>query len=199
MEQLDQTDERPLFSFDMDGVICRPPLGINFTIRRNFHTRVMPETARERKSLEDMRRSHRLLALGLEALRFAGRRPMPDAKAGLEAVAELAAPVLVTGRSFYGKHQIDKWLRHHGLRDYFTELLPNSTHFGNAQYKLWIARQRSILFHVDDDPATTEYLARHQLQAVFLRDWPLNRGLKYPANVIVIRRLDELATHLHRM
>jgi hypothetical protein len=52
--------------------------------------------------------------------------------------------------------------------------------------------------HVDDDGATAYYLAHHSLPRVYLRDWPRNRGLPYPANVEVVGSLIEIAERLAR-
>ncbi len=188
-------ERRPEFSFDMDGVICRPPMGVNVTIARRMLKRPMPTEVSEQR-LEDVGKGRRMLMYGLDVLRFFGRVPMPDAVEGLAAIYEFAQPVLVTGRSFHGYRLIDRWLQQYGMRQYFSELLPNHTPLGGAQYKLWTAQRRGIAWHVDDDGSVVEYLARNGLGTVFLRDWPRNRGLPYPPNVVVIHRLSEIARHL---
>ncbi|MBI4497615.1 MAG: hypothetical protein HY689_06950 [Chloroflexi bacterium] len=185
--------QRPAIGFDLDGVICRPPFGINFAIRRGLRGRPLP-TAFSWKGGAPPR--GRFLRMGLEVLRFAGRRPMPDAAAGLRAVVELRRPLLVTGRSVLGQALLERWLERHDLRQYFAEVLPNPTALTGPQYKLWTARTRGLREHVDDDGATVYYLALHGVHRVYLRDWPRNRGLPYPPSVQVIRSLEELAEHL---
>ncbi|MFN8532222.1 MAG: hypothetical protein U0556_01575 [Dehalococcoidia bacterium] len=179
---------KPEIAFDLDGVICRPPLGVNVAISRSLHTRPLPPEIGERSV--DKLRALRVLRYGLETLKYYGRRPLPDAKDGLAAVSEFRTPVVVTARNAIGTPIIARWLEIHDLRPYITEIIGNSTHLSPGQHKLRIARLRGISEHVDDDGSVAYYLARNGLKTVYLREWFFNRGLPYPDNV---RKVDVLA------
>ncbi len=182
----------PAIAFDLDGVICRPPFGLNIAIRRGLRGRPLPLELLSGQDARPRSSTH-LIRLGLEVLRFAGRRPMPDAAAGLRAVVAMRRPMVVTGRSAAGRVLLERWLERYGLRQYFAEVLPNGTALSSSQYKLWTARSRGLREHVDDDGSTVYYLATNGLPAIYLRDWPRNRGLPYPPTVHVLRSLEELA------
>jgi hypothetical protein len=59
-------------------------------------------------------------------------------------------------------------------------------------------RRLNIDEHVDDDGAITYYLAKKGIKQLFLRDWPRNQGLPYPANVAHFTNISEIARHLSR-
>jgi hypothetical protein len=185
---------KPLIAFDLDGVLCRPPLGVNVAISRSLQTRPLPPEVGERKS--DRMRGLRLLRYGLETLKYFGRRPLPDARAGLEAVSELRTPIVVTARNAIGTPLIERWLEMHGLATFIAEIVGNNTHLSPGQHKLRIARLRGIKEHVDDDGSVAYYLARNGLDRVYLREWMFNRGLPYPPNVIRVSRLPAIAEDL---
>ena len=188
---------KPPLTFDLDGVICRPPFGVNLGISRNLHLPPLPATIAPRATPERPGPRGTLRQL-LHTLRYLGRRPMPDARAGLLAIRELREPILVTARSAVVLPMIDAWLRRHDLRDCFAALYANDTALRAAQFKLHRVRALGAAAHVDDDGATAYYLARHGLPCVYLRDWPRNRALPYPPNVQVVRSLLDLADHLAR-
>src|SRR3954471_9680878 len=39
-------NDKPYISFDFDGVICRPPFGMNQVLGRNLHEEELPESIR---------------------------------------------------------------------------------------------------------------------------------------------------------
>ena len=187
----------PFIAFDLDGVICRPPLGVNLAIRRGLRGRPLPDALDPDHPLLREPQA-RLWRLGFELLRFVGRRPMADAAAGLRAVGALRRPLLVTGRSAVGREFLERWLDRYDLRQFFAEILPNPTGLSGSQYKLWMARSRGLREHVDDDGSVVYYLAANGVPRVYLRDWPRNRGLPYQRSVHVIHSLEELADQLAR-
>jgi len=190
-----ESGARPIFSFDVDGVLCRPPLGLNLAIAGRFGIPPLPEPVAHEAQARS--RGRRALAAALEALRFAWRTPMPDAAAGLAAVSAVVTPVIVTGRSDVGRGLMERWLERHGLKAYFTDIHMSIGALRGPQFKLATLRRRDIFQHIDDDGATVRYLAADGRARIYLRDWPLNRG-EYPANVTVVRSLGDLAETLAR-
>jgi len=178
---------------DMDGVICTPFLGTNIAISRKLALPTMPLQVRE--ITLDRRRAAQRLRRRWEAVRYMGRRPLPGIREGLQALSAVRQPVLVTGRSGFARHLIHRWLERYDLAAFFTDVLPNNTDLSTPHYKLWTAQRLGHNEHVDDDGSIAYYLANHGVR-VFLRDWPRNRGLPYPAGVTVYRRLEEIAEHL---
>ena len=178
---------------DMDGVICTPFLGTNIAISRRLGLPALPAQVREH-SMETRRVSQRL-RLRWETVRYMGRKPLPGIKDGLEAMASIRRPVLVTGRSHFARHLIHRWLERYELAHYFDKVLPNHTDLSTPHYKLWTAQRFGHNEHVDDDGSVAHYMASHGVR-VFLRDWPRNRGLPYPREVTVYHRLEEVAAIL---
>ncbi|HEY8693692.1 MAG TPA: hypothetical protein VIR57_13245 [Chloroflexota bacterium] len=180
----------PPISMDMDGVICTPFLGTNIAISRKLGLPAMPPHVRE-FSVEQ-RRPYQRLRRRWETVRYMGRRPLPGIREGLEALIAVRRPVLVTGRSWFARHLIQRWLERYDLATFFQDVLPNNTDLSTPHYKLWTAQRLGHNEHVDDDGSIAYYLANHGVR-VFLRDWPRNRGLPYPPGVTVYRRLEEVA------
>jgi uncharacterized HAD superfamily protein len=190
------THAKPEIAIDLDGVICRPPLGVNIAIRRSLKLPPLPGDIQERNS--DQTRAWWLLRYGLEVLKYFGRRPLPDAKEGLAAISELRTPVVVTARNAIGVPLIERWLKQYGLHDHVATVIGNKTRLSPAQHKLRIARLRGIREHVDDDGSVAYYLAHNHLERVYLREWLFNRGLPYPENVIRVGGLIHVAEDLRR-
>src|SRR5581483_1430357 len=175
---------------DMDGVICTPFLGRNIAISRKLALPPLPASVRERST--DSQRTAQRLRRRWEMVRYMGRKPLPGIREGLMALSAVRRPVLVTGRSSFARHLIHRWLHRHQLAEFFAEVLPNHTDLSGPQFKLWTAQRLGHAEHVDDDGSVVYYLANHGVR-VFLRDWPRNRGLPYPPEVTVYRRLEEVA------
>ncbi|HEU0168828.1 MAG TPA: hypothetical protein VFS62_13705 [Chloroflexota bacterium] len=183
--------DRPSISLDMDGVICTPFLGKNIAISRRLGLSPLPADVREHAAV-DSRRAYERLRRRYESIRYMGRKPLPDIRAGLAALSQVRSLVLVTGRSWRAHHLIDRWLQRYDLARYFDRVLPNNTDVGGPHYKLWTAQRLGHAEHVDDDGSVAYFLAGHGIR-VFLRDWPRNRGLPYPRGVTVYRHLEEVA------
>ena len=183
----------PPISMDMDGVICTPFLGTNIAISRKMGLPPLPAQVREFSG--EHRRAYQRLRRRWEMVRYLGRKPLPDIREGLEALARVRRPVLVTGRSWFARHLIQRWLERHDLAGFFADVLPNNTDLATAHFKLWTAQRLGHHEHVDDDGSVAYFMANHGIR-VFLRDWPRNRGLPYPDGVTVYHHLSEVAEAL---
>ncbi len=188
--------QRPLMSFDMDGVLCRPPFGLNVAISRRLDIPPLPGSFRHRSKRH--RKSIYLILLALEALKYWHRPPMPDVREGLEAISRFRRPVILTGRRWVGRTVIDMWLERHGLEGYFHDVRPNDTTLRPVHHKLRVCRELGVAEHVDDDGSVAYFLANNGVRKVYLREWPRNRGLPYPEGVVVFRSLMEVAEDLAR-
>jgi len=151
---------RPVLTFDMDGVLCRPPFGIN------------PGKGRHKQR----DKAGRLNLLWLtERWRYAGRRPMPGAP---EALRELAAQYdckVLSARGEVARRHTERWFaRYFGtvpelhLRPHWRE--------SPAQFKTRKVVELGAVAHFEDDPHTAAWVAE-LVPAVFLVDWPRNRWL----------------------
>ncbi len=186
---------KPLMSFDMDGVLCRPPLGLNVAISRRLEIPPVPPSFRRSGSY---RRSVYLLLLALEAIKYWHRPPMPDVHDALKVINQYRRLVLLTGRKWVGLAVIEAWLERHGLRQYFDALRPNDTNLRPVHHKLTVCKELGVREHVDDDGSVAYYLVSHGVPRVYLRDWPRNRGLPYPEGVVVFHSLLQVADDLVR-
>lgn len=186
-------DSRPVLSFDLDGVLARPPLGLTLTMNRDLTLR--PRDSQPPHAPDPAGWWDRLLARTYYRVRYAGRAPLPRA---IEAVAAAAAHhrvIVLTGRNWRGRAATEAWLRRHGLRDHLTDIVMNDTGWPSPQFKRWAVTHLGIVRHVEDDPATAALLARAGV-AVDLIDWPRNRGLDYPPGVTRRLGLGALADSL---
>lgn len=184
--------DKPLIGIDMDGVVCRPPLGLNIPIAPGpYRERLYSPTAGETP------RGLGLLALRLFLkLKYLGRRPLPGALAGIQAICDYRTPVLVTSRNGAGRELIDAWLKKHGFAQLFFEIHANGLGIPSPEFKWLMCSRLGIEEFVDDDGRVADLLSRRGLKTVFLRDWPRNRGYDYLPNVTRVRNLDEVASLL---
>jgi uncharacterized HAD superfamily protein len=166
-------------------VISRPFLGWNVAISRR--TDLPPPPVRFTRGWP--RGGFRALLWLANTVRFSARSPMPDAREGLQLLAQRRSVVIVTGRSELARGLTESWLRRHGLMPFVSQLRCNGTDLGSAHFKLVVLREYAIVEHVDDDGATALLLAREGIRRVYLRDWRRNRGLPYPANVVRVSTL----------
>ena len=184
--------DKPLIGIDMDGVICRPPLGLNLPIA--------PGPYRERPSSPASRRvplGLGRLALGaFLRLKYFARRPLPDALAGIKAICEHRTPVLITSRNGAGMELIYSWLRRYGFIDMFGDVHANSLGLPSPDFKWHMCSHLGIEEFVDDDGRVADLLSRKGLKKIFLRDWPRNRGYDYLPNVTRVKGLIEVAGFL---
>lgn len=176
--------ELPLLTLDFDGVICRPPFGVNLGISREF----LDPTA----APSEARVYPRWLNGPLDHLRFDLRAPMPGVREALEALRTVRRLVVVTGR----RTQPAAWLRWHRLDDLVERVIVNETVLKSAHFKLETLRALGADEHVDDDPRTAQLLAQASSTRVFLCDWPRNRDLGYDGRIERVRDLVDLARRL---
>jgi len=151
---------RPLITFDFDGVICRPPFGIN-PGRGIGKSRERPGT--------------KGVLWRTERFRYAWRRPMPGAAAGLKELAGEFECHVLTARSEEARGLTERWMRRYlgvvpalHMRPHWRET--------SAQFKARMLRELAPLAHFEDDPHTAEWAAE-LVPAVFLVDWARNRWL----------------------
>ncbi len=176
--------DRPVITLDLDGVICRPPFGIN--------------PGRGRNKRRDGQGTKSLL-WRTERWRYAGRKPMAGAVEGLRALAEAFECRVVSARSEEARELTERWfVRHFG---YLPELsLRPDWREKPAQFKVRRIAELGAIAHFEDDPHTAMWVA-DLIPDVFLVDWWRNRWLDLP-NVHRIQRLSDalplLNTKLNR-
>jgi hypothetical protein len=173
-----------LVTVDFDGVICSPFFGLNLGISRTF---LDPAAAPEPASVPP-----RWLGVIADHARFDLRRPLPDARAGLAALAQVARVTILTGR----RTSPASWLRCHRLDTHIEAIITNSSPLRSAHFKLVELERLRPRAHIDDDPRTAQLLAERAGVEVFLRDWPRNRALEYHPRVTRVADLLEAAARL---
>ena len=168
--------QKPVLTFDLDGVLCAPILGLNVGLNRNFlDPEIVPPSA---NIPPDWWRAI------WDRVRFEVRRPMSDAADYLDKLQRDYSLILVTGR----RTSPSNWLKRNELFSYFSQIIWNTTYFQSAHYKLNTLSQLRPIAHFEDDPRTAELLAQSGM-TVFLRDWPKNRDLQFNHRII---RIDSL-------
>ncbi|MBX7110457.1 MAG: hypothetical protein K1X87_01245 [Dehalococcoidia bacterium] len=175
---------RPVTTLDFDGVICRPILGWNVGISREF---LDPEAAPRPASVPP-----RWFSRPADYLRFNFRRPLPGVARALEELHDIREVVILTGR----RTDPGPWLRRHGLEGSIDRIVVNSTELRSAHFKLHMVRQLEAAEHLDDDGRTVQLLAQRSPTRIYLRDWPRNRGLPFTAGVT---RVADLADFVRRL
>ncbi len=164
---------RPLVTFDIDGVLCRPPFSLNpggVSVRSTAPPRLPRPTWL------------------LERWRYLGRKPMPGARDGFRAVAERFDCAIVSARGEGGRGTTAAWLERNLGTLPPLHLRPSWRERSSA-YKARVVPELGPLAHFEDDPNTALLLAE-RIPLVFLVDWPRNRGVD-AANIHRIRRISE--------
>jgi hypothetical protein len=163
----------PVVAFDFDGVLCRPPFGLN------------PGSGRRKR--RDAPGKKGILWL-TERWRYYGRQPMPGALRALESVNEFARPVVVSARGEQARGLTEAWLERHlgwvpelHLRPHWRET--------SAQFKIRRLGELGAFAHFEDDPHTALWAA-DTVPMVFVVDWPRNRWVDDP-RLHRIHRLSE--------
>ena len=122
---------------------------------------------------------------------------MPRVEEGLAKLAEVRRLILLSGRPENSRKATERWLSHHRLRDYFSEIVLNDRGLSNAAFKLVTLRERGVLQHVDDDGRVAYFLARDEPRMVFLIAWRRNEGLPFPSTVYRVRDLVETSERIN--
>lgn len=177
--------------FDLDGVISATPFG-----RLAVHAPDdgIPELPANYRELYEAAASHGALRLAIEYLRFAWRRPSAEARELLAEMARDHEIFVVTGRSRAGQRLLGRWLRTHGFQPYVRSVHMAPPGLRPAQHKLATSRTLGLQAHIDDDPRTAYYLARHGVEHVYLYDHAGAHGDEpLPPRLVLLRRLNELA------
>ncbi|MBK7125418.1 MAG: hypothetical protein IPH65_05775 [Dehalococcoidia bacterium] len=152
--------ERPLLTFDMDGVLCRPPFGIN------------PGSGRHKRRDAPGQKG---LLWATESWRYHFRKPMPGAVEGYKELAQAFACAVVTARGEPAGGLTRAWFeRYFG----FVPELHMRPGWGetSAQFKARKMAELKPVAHFEDDPFTAQWVAE-LTGTVFLIDWKRNRGL----------------------
>ncbi|MFQ5872687.1 MAG: hypothetical protein ACE5JL_02650 [Dehalococcoidia bacterium] len=187
---------KPIMGIDLDGVICRPPFGLNLGIGRGpYKGSVEKDLPLVKTPSADSFGTSRVKAL-LKRLQYLGRGPMGDARAGLLAIKEHRNLVLITSRSGLVHGSVESWLSRHGMLELFEAVHTNNTGLSSPEFKWHMISEQGIEEFVDDDGRVADLLARMGLKRVYLRDWPRNRGYRYPDNVVRVASLREVSEQL---
>jgi len=168
------TSQRPLVTFDLDGVLCRPPFGIN------------PGKGQHKRRDKAGKRS--LLWL-TERWRYAFRKPMPGAVEGFHAAARVADVCVVSARSEEARGLTEAWFRRHFGAVPLLHLRP-SWRETSAQFKARRLCELQAVAHFEDDPFTAQWVADVGPR-VFLVDWPRNRWLPAREDIVRISSIAE--------
>lgn len=172
-------DTRPLLTFDIDGVLCRPPLGIN--------------PGRGTGKRRDAKGKSGPLWWS-EGWRYRFRKPMPGAVDGFRALSEQYRCAIVTARGKPAESLTRSWFDQHF--GFVPELhLRPGWEETSAQYKARKMRELAPVAHFEDDPFTAAWVAELVPQ-VFLVDWPRNRELS-ASNIHRVRKVADAFQYLH--
>lgn len=166
---------RPVLTFDLDGVLCRPPLGFN--------------PGRGQGKARDAEGRKNLL-WRTEVWRYAMRKPMPGAREGFLALAETYDCRVLSARAEHARPFTEQWFeRHFGL----VPVMHLRPHWSEtpSQFKVRTVRDLQPIAHFEDDAHTAEWVAEI-IPAVFLVDWWRNRWLA-GANIHRIKRISQAA------
>jgi len=178
---MNRMSSRSLLTFDMDGVICRPPFGIN-----PGRNQGKPRTGEGKRNLLWV----------TERWRYLARKPMPGARDGFRELAAHYDCRVLSARAEVARGAAERWFeRYIGVVP--TLYLRPGWHEKPAQFKARIVRELQPLAHFEDDPHTAEWLAE-LVPAVFIVDWPRNDWLEGP-NIHRIRELADAVPVLEQL
>lgn len=166
---------RPLVTFDIDGVLCRPPFGIN----------PGGPNARSRDPVRIPR-----LSWPVERWFYGWRRPMPGAREGFHAIAARFAIATVSARAESARGVTGRWLERELGASPPLHLRPTWRERSSA-FKARVIPALGAFAHFEDDPNTALLLAA-RIPCVFLVDWPRNRGVAHPG----VHRIGRIAEAL---
>jgi hypothetical protein len=164
---------RRLLTFDLDGVLCRPPFGINPGRNVNKARRTQ---------------GHATLLSPTERFRYYLRRPMAGAREGFASLAADYECHVLTARTERTRSVTEGWFRR-----WFGVVPPLHLRAGYdetpAAFKVRRVQELGAFAHFEDDPHTALWVA-DVLPLVFLVDWRRNRWVN-DGRLHRIRRLAE--------
>jgi hypothetical protein len=166
---------RPLLTFDLDGVLCRPPFGIN-PGRGRHKTRTVEGTNN--------------LLWRTERWRYLFRRPMPGAVEGLRELRGSFECHVLSARGERARALTERWLARHFGFEPAVHLRPHWRET-SAGFKVRMVQELRPLAHFEDDPHTASWVAE-LVPAVFLVDWWRNRWLEGDRVYRVTRLVDAI-------
>lgn len=170
--------DRKLLTFDLDGVLCRPPFGLN------------PGSGRG-KSRETSGKRH--LTWYTEPGRYLWRRPMPGAVAGFRELSTVYDCRVLSARASHSTNHTRGWFRRYFGVEPIIYLRPTWRETP-AQFKTRMVGELGAFAHFEDDPHTAEWVAEI-IPHVFLVDWRRNDWLHGP-NIHRIASLADAARFL---
>lgn len=173
--------DRLLLTFDLDGVLCRPPLGIN--PGRGIGKR------RDREGTKGV-------LWATERWRYRLRRPMSGAVAGFRALSSEFECEVLSARSAHAGTFTEGWFERHFGAVPRMHLRPGWEETA-AAFKARKAGELHQFAHFEDDAHTAAWLAE-LLPVVFLIDWWRNRWLDLP-NVYRIKEVGDALPILHEL
>jgi len=151
----------PILTFDLDGVLCRPPFGIN------------PGRGHGKQRGGEGTKN---LLWRTERWRYALRRPMPGAREGLAVFQQSFDCHVLSARAGDAGELTSRWFQRYFGFVPVLHLRPDWRE-KPAQFKVRMVQELGPLAHFEDDPHTAEWIAE-LLPAVFLVDWWRNRWLE---------------------
>lgn len=152
---------RLLVTFDMDGVLCRNPLGIN---PGGVSSDAISPPRLPRPTWP------------IERWLYFRRKPMPGAVEGFHAIAERFECAVVSARGEGSRPLTEDWLAD-TLGVSPPVRLRSSWRERSSAFKARVIPPLKPLAHFEDDPNTALLLAE-RIPHVFLVDWPRNRGVE---------------------
>ncbi len=164
---------KPLLTFDLDGVLCRPPFGIN------------PGTGKGKR--RDAR-GHKNLLWRTEAWRAWGRKPMPGAIDGFKELQRSFDCQVLTARAEIARGLTEQWFRHFFHDVPLIHMRP-AWDETPAAFKVRKVGELGPIAHFEDDPFTAQWISEI-LPQVFVVDWKRNRALSGP-NIVRITNVRE--------
>lgn len=166
-------------SFDMDGILAKPPFGISPRIGGKIHH------VNIQKNI-GFYKKYGIIA----AHQF--RSPVKDAQSVVADLADEKFTLYVnTGRPYFLKALTKKWLITYNFSSYFHDLciMPEVTL--PWEWKEKIIKEKNILAHIDDDPITVNYLAQNTLAQIYFLVWPETKNVAIDTRVQKINNLIE--------
>ncbi len=162
---------RPLVTFDIDGVLCRNPLGVN---PGGVSADALTPARFPRPTWP------------FERFLYLRRKPMAGAVEGFHAIAERFECAIVSARGEGARALTEGWIaRTLGVSPPLR--LRSSWRERSSAFKARVIPPLQPLAHFEDDPNTALLLAE-RIPHVFLIDWPRNRGVA-GANIHRIERI----------